>query len=63
MTSMLHAFGADQFDEHMQLSQLRYVVSSEAAARTLAENYVGLAAGSGRRCEGAARRVGEIMPR
>jgi hypothetical protein len=26
----------------MQLSQLRYVVSSEAAARSLAENYVGL---------------------
>jgi p-hydroxybenzoate 3-monooxygenase len=42
MTSMLHRHG-DEFDEQLQLSQLRYVVSSEAAARSLAENYVGLA--------------------
>jgi p-hydroxybenzoate 3-monooxygenase len=42
MTSMLHRLGADPFDEQMQLSQLRYLVSSEAAARSLAENYVGL---------------------
>jgi p-hydroxybenzoate 3-monooxygenase len=42
MTTMLHKPpGADPFDEQLQLSQLRYVASSEAAARTLAENYVG----------------------
>jgi p-hydroxybenzoate 3-monooxygenase len=42
MTSMLHRLGDDPFDLQIQLSQLRYIVSSEAAARTLAENYVGL---------------------
>ncbi len=42
MTSMLHQLGDDPFDHQLQLSQLRYLVSSEAAARTLAENYVGL---------------------
>jgi p-hydroxybenzoate 3-monooxygenase len=42
MTSMLHRLGDDPFDHQLQLSQLRYVVSSEAAARSLAENYVGL---------------------
>ena len=43
MTSMLHRLGDDPFDLRLQLSQLRYVVSSQAAARSLAENYVGLA--------------------
>ena len=43
MTSMLHKLpGDDPFDQRLQLSQLRYVTSSEAAARSLAENYVGL---------------------
>jgi len=43
MTSMLHKLpGDDPFDVRLQLSQLRYVTSSEAAARSLAENYVGL---------------------
>ena len=42
MTSMLHRPGDDPFEDQLQLSQLRYIVSSEAAARTLAENYVGL---------------------
>jgi p-hydroxybenzoate 3-monooxygenase len=43
MTSMLHKLpGDDPFDLRLQLSQLRYVTSSEAAARSLAENYVGL---------------------
>ena len=42
MTSMLHHLGDDPFDLQLQLSQLRYVVTSEAAARSLAENYVGL---------------------
>jgi len=42
---MLHQLGDDPFDNQLQLSQLRYIVSSEAAARTLAENYVGLPLG------------------
>ena len=41
MTSMLHRSG-DDFDAELQLSQLRRVVASEAAARELAENYTGL---------------------
>ncbi|PRY49799.1 p-hydroxybenzoate 3-monooxygenase [Geodermatophilus tzadiensis] len=41
MTSMLHTTG-DPFDAQLQLSQLRRVCSSEAAARELAENYTGL---------------------
>ncbi|MCZ2815862.1 4-hydroxybenzoate 3-monooxygenase [Modestobacter sp. VKM Ac-2984] len=41
MTSMLHRAG-DDFDAELQLSQLRRVCSSEAAARELAENYTGL---------------------
>ncbi len=43
MTSMLHNTpGADEFDRKLQLSQLRYVTTSTAAATSLAENYVGL---------------------
>jgi p-hydroxybenzoate 3-monooxygenase len=43
MTSMLHRPpGADDFDLRLQLSQLRYLASSAAAATSLAENYVGL---------------------
>jgi p-hydroxybenzoate 3-monooxygenase len=43
MTLMLHkAPSADEFDEKLQLSQLRYVTTSRAAATSLAENYVGL---------------------
>jgi p-hydroxybenzoate 3-monooxygenase len=43
MTSMLHRPpGDDAFDVKLQLSQLRYVTSSRAAATSLAENYVGL---------------------
>ena len=45
MTSMLHRLSDDPFDEQMQLSQLRYLVSSEPAARSLAENYIGLPIG------------------
>jgi p-hydroxybenzoate 3-monooxygenase len=44
MTSLLHRPpGDDPFDLRLQLAQLRYVTTSEAAARSLAENYVGLA--------------------
>ncbi len=43
MTSMLHrAPDADPFTHQLQLSQLRYITSSRAAATSLAENYVGL---------------------
>jgi p-hydroxybenzoate 3-monooxygenase len=43
MTSMLHRFdSADDFDLRLQLSQLRYVTTSSAAATSLAENYVGI---------------------
>jgi p-hydroxybenzoate 3-monooxygenase len=43
MTTMLHRFGDETgFNRKLQLSQLAYVASSEAAARSLAENYVGL---------------------
>jgi p-hydroxybenzoate 3-monooxygenase len=50
MTSMLHRFGKDDggdggdggFQHQLQISQLRYTVSSRAAATSLAENYVGL---------------------
>ncbi len=43
MTSMLHKFpGVSPYDERVQLAELDSVTSSEAAARALAENYVGL---------------------
>ena len=43
MTQMLHRTeGHDPFDVRLQLSQLRYMTTSDAAARSLAENYVGL---------------------
>ena len=43
MTSMLHRFPTDDVFQHrLQRSQLDYVVSSRAAAASLAENYVGL---------------------
>ncbi|HTD56543.1 MAG TPA: 4-hydroxybenzoate 3-monooxygenase [Silvibacterium sp.] len=43
MTSLLHRFAQESpFDRRRQLAELRYVVSSRAAATGLAENYVGL---------------------
>ena len=43
MTSMLHRFpDGTPFDRRRQLAELDYVTSSHAAARGLAENYVGL---------------------
>ena len=43
MTSMLHKLpDGDSFDTRLQLSQLRYVTSSETGARSLAENYTGV---------------------
>jgi p-hydroxybenzoate 3-monooxygenase len=43
MTTMLHLdHGASPFDQRRQLAELEYVASSEAAMKSLAENYVGL---------------------
>ena len=42
MTSMLHRFPDDPFQQKLQRSQLDYVVNSPVAAASLAENYVGL---------------------
>jgi p-hydroxybenzoate 3-monooxygenase len=43
MTAMLHRFPeGDSFHRRLQHAQLEYVVSSRAAATSLAENYVGL---------------------
>lgn len=43
MTQMLHRFDFDNdFDMRRQIAELDYVTSSEAAAKSLAENYVGL---------------------
>ncbi|GJG97245.1 4-hydroxybenzoate 3-monooxygenase [Cupriavidus pauculus] len=43
MTSLLHRFpDADAFAHRIQQAELDYLVSSEAACRSLAENYVGL---------------------
>jgi len=44
MTTMLHQSG-DPFERELQLSQLRWVTSSEAGATGLAENYAGLPIG------------------
>jgi len=42
MTSMLHRFpDENSFDQRRQLAELDYVTTSRAAAKTLAENYVG----------------------
>jgi p-hydroxybenzoate 3-monooxygenase len=43
MTSMLHRFpDASEFERRLQMSELDFVTSNEAAGRALAENYVGL---------------------
>jgi len=44
MTQMLHDLGGGPFQRGLQLARLQYVGRSEAAARSLAENYVGLPA-------------------
>ncbi len=42
MTTMLHRTpGADEMEAQLQLSQLRYIATSRAAAASLAENYTG----------------------
>jgi len=43
MTSLLHRFDDETpFDHRRQLAELEYLVTSRAAAQSLAENYVGL---------------------
>jgi p-hydroxybenzoate 3-monooxygenase len=43
MTRLLHSFDSDDaYGRRLQTSYLDYVTTSEAAATTLAENYVGL---------------------
>jgi len=43
LTSMLHTFPqALEYDQRLQDTDLAYLFSSEAAMRSLAENYVGL---------------------
>jgi p-hydroxybenzoate 3-monooxygenase len=42
MTTLLHRLDGDDFDAGLQRARLRYVTTSEAAARSLSENYVGL---------------------
>jgi len=44
MTQMLHELASGPFQRRLQLARLEYVAHSEAAARSLAENYVGLPA-------------------
>ena len=46
MTALLHRDPAgDSFEHKLRLSYLRYIATSEAAATTLAENYVGFEGG------------------
>jgi p-hydroxybenzoate 3-monooxygenase len=44
MTQLLHDLGGGEFQQGLQLSRIDYVARSENAARSLAENYVGLPA-------------------
>jgi p-hydroxybenzoate 3-monooxygenase len=44
MTQLLHDLGGGPFERRMQLARLEYLGRSEAAARSLAENYAGLPA-------------------
>ena len=44
MTQLLHDLDQGSFQQQLQLARLEYLDRSEAAARSLAENYVGLPA-------------------
>ena len=44
MTQLLHDLGGGAFERRLQLARLGYLTRSEAAATSLAENYVGLPA-------------------
>jgi p-hydroxybenzoate 3-monooxygenase len=43
LTRQLHAFPGDGFDERMQRAELEYLFESQAAQKSFAENYVGMA--------------------
>ena len=62
---MLHRLpGSDGFLGRLQRAQLDYVCGSEAGARSLAENYVGLRTSSSERAvEPAASRASARQPR
>jgi len=60
MTALLHRDPAgDPFEHKLQLSYLRYITTSDAAATTLAENYVGFQFPSPARGGGRGGGVGE----
>jgi p-hydroxybenzoate 3-monooxygenase len=42
MTSILHKFSEDPFNQRIQEAELDYYTSSQAGKTTIAENYVGL---------------------
>ena len=42
MTRQLHQFPEDSFAKRMQQTELEYLFESEAAQKSMAENYVGL---------------------
>lgn len=43
LTRLLHRFPADgEFERRMQMAELEYIATSEAAQKSIAENYVGL---------------------
>jgi p-hydroxybenzoate 3-monooxygenase len=42
MTRLLHSFPDDAFTRRMQETELEYLFESQAAQKSLAENYVGL---------------------
>ena len=44
MTHLLHDLGGGPFERRLQLARIEHLARSEAAARTLAENYAGLPA-------------------
>jgi p-hydroxybenzoate 3-monooxygenase len=48
MTTLLHRMDGDEFDARLQRARLEYVCRSQAAARSLAENYAGIAGDSPR---------------
>ena len=45
-TTLMHKFSDDAFAHKLQLAELEYLESSEAASKAVAENYVGLPFGA-----------------
>ena len=41
-TTLMHRFSEDPFAQRLQTAELEYLARSDAASRTVAENYVGL---------------------